>query len=251
MSDFLHAMTLGSRARAARLDPTELRARQKDAPPVRPLALGRFAVIAELKRRSPLDGALDDGAPDRRLAAYRAGGAAAISVLTEPTRFDGSMADLARAARTVDVPVMRKDFLVEPLQVDEARAAGASGVLLIVRILSDDGLRRMCDRAAELGMFALVEVFDEADLDRVGPDTALVGVNARDLGTLRVDRTTLHRLAPRLPDVPVIAESGHHTVDDVRASAALGYRGVLAGTALMRTPDPAAVIAAFRGAACS
>lgn len=251
MSDFLEAMATASRARADALDAGELRSRLRDAPPVRPLALGGFTIVAELKRRSPRDGSLDDGAPERRLAAYARGGANAISVLTEPTRFAGSMADLAAAAQRVDLPVMRKDFLVDPLQIDEARAAGASGVLLIVRLFDATGLARMCDRAAELGMFALVEVFDEADLDRLGSAPALLGVNARDLRTLEIDRRTFRRLAPRLPSVPVIAESGHHTVDDVRESASLGYRGVLVGTALMRDADPAATLVAFRAAACT
>jgi indole-3-glycerol phosphate synthase len=261
MSDFLDTMAAASADRVAALDPASLS--QGALPPV-PLRLGRFDVIAEIKDRSPAEGDLAAPNSDRRARArlYADGGAAAISVLTEPTRFAGSLDHLADVVAAVpEVPVMRKDFLVDPVQVDEARAAGASGVLLIATMLDDALLRRMLDTAFAHGMFVLLESFDREDLRRVellcGEDAyagasadgrLLVGVNTRNLRTLEVDNARLARLAPSLPAVRCVAESGLVTADDAARVASLGYRLALVGTALMRSEDPAGLVAAMRAA---
>jgi indole-3-glycerol phosphate synthase len=224
------------------------------APRLLRLDSGGFDVIAEIKRRSPASGELVEGLDGvgPRAAAYVAGGAAMLSVLTEPSAFRGSLADVADAARAVPVPVMRKDFLVDPYQVLQARVAGAGAVLLVLRILDDTRLVAMLDTAAQARLAVLLEAFDERDLDRCGAVAALaehlgvtflVGVNARDLTTLEVDPSRHERLAGRLPfGVPAVAESGIHSADDVRRLAALGYRAVLVGSALMRAPDPAVLV---------
>jgi indole-3-glycerol phosphate synthase len=229
------------------------------APPLRP---GRFELVAEIKRHSPAEGELG-AATDvaARAAAYAAAGAAAVSVLTEPARFGGSLEDLRTAVSALQgtgVPAMRKDFLVDPWQVLEARAAGAGGVLLIIAMLDDLRLQEMLAAAREQGLFVLLEAFDEADLERAGPLLApgaedgppvLVGVNSRDLRTLAVDPARLARLAPRLPrGVPAVAESGLHTAADAAEAAALGYRLALVGTALMRAQDPGALVGAMLAA---
>ena len=205
MNDFLLQMATASAERAARV--RRYRSADFDRP-VLPLALDAFEVIAEIKARSPAEGALAGAAYDRaeRARQYAAGGAAAISVLTEPSRFDGALEHLAEVAGAVpELPVMRKDFLVEPAQVLEARAAGASGVLLIVGMLADDKLRAMLDAAFEHGLFVLLESFAAADIDRLHAfltprdlDAAagrrlLFGVNARNLRTLEVDPGASHR----------------------------------------------------------
>ena len=192
----------------------------------------------------------------------RAGGAAAISVLTEPSRFDGSLEHLEEVAAAVPgTPVMRKDFLVDPVQILEARSAGASGVLLIAAMLDDRQLRAMLDCAAEHGMFVLLESFDEVDLarssglldnpadrERAGAGQLLFGVNTRNLRTLHVDPERLEKLAPALPAGRCVAESGLHNETDAAAVADLGYRLALVGTALMRSADPAGLVAAMRDA---
>lgn len=265
MMNFLADMAVRSaaRVRAARATQGEaaLLAACRAALPVTPLRLGGFDVIAEVKRSSPAEGALaesDDVAA--RARAYARGGAAAVSVLTEPARFDGSLADLETASaalRGSGVPAMRKDFLVDPWQVLEARAAGAGGVLLIVAMLDDAVFAELLAAAHEQGLFVLLEAFDEADLERAanclpGPaDGAprLVGVNTRDLRTLAVEPARLARLAPLLPrGVPAVAESGLHLPADAAAAAGLGYCAALVGTALMRAEDPGALIAAMRAA---
>jgi indole-3-glycerol phosphate synthase len=251
-------------ARSARSE-AELLAACRAAPRPPPLKLAGFDLIAEIKRHSPAEGALgEDTDVAARAGAYADAGAAAVSVLTEPARFSGSLEDLGVAACALypqGVPAMRKDFLVDPWQVLEARAAGAGGVLLIVAMLSDAALAELLAAAREQGLFVLLEAFDEADLERaanfLAPDApvapVLVGVNTRDLRTLAVDPERLARLAPRLPPgVPAVAESGLHTPADAAAAAALGYRLALVGTALMRAADPAALagamLAAGRGA---
>ena len=226
------------------------------APP--PLRLEGFDLVAEIKRSSPAEGALEaDTDVAARAVGYGAAGAAAVSVLTEPARFGGSLDDLGAAACALyprGVPAMRKDFLVAPWQVLEARAAGAGGVLLIVAMLADAALAELLAAAREQGLFVLLEAFDEADLERAAPllDSApgappvLIGVNSRDLRTLAVDPDRLARLAPRLPPgIPAVAESGLHTAADAAAVAALGYRLALVGTALMRAANPAALAAAM------
>ena len=240
--------------------------------PVVPLSLGSFDVIAEIKQRSPAEGKLGTGHHISngsgyllsdlivRAQAYAAGGAAAISVLTEPSRFDGELSHLEEVVAAVPgTPVMRKDFLVEPVQVLEGRKAGASGVLLITTMLSDAKLRAMLDCAFEHNMFVLLESFDEEDLRRSAgfldaDGDLLIGVNTRDLRTLEVDAERLQRLAPLLPDAKCVAESGLHTAEDAARAKGWGYSMALVGTALMRSDDPAALITAMRdagSAACS
>jgi indole-3-glycerol phosphate synthase len=208
------------------------------------LSSNGFGVIAEAKLASPSEGVLAAGGGDRVAAlsrAYAAGGAAAISVLTEKSRFGGAIDHLEAVAGSVDLPVMRKDFLVDPIQVEEARSAGASGVLLIARLLTGGLLAEMTDLTLTLGMFPLIEIFDEDDLEKtsqVFDRDVLIGVNCRDLTNLGVDRRRFEALAPLLPDgLPAVAESGLESPEDVAAVAALGYRLALVGTALVRSGD--------------
>ncbi len=259
MSDFLQGMAKSSAERAAAARAFT------DADfdrPVVPLMLGAFEVIAEIKERSPAEGDLAQGDGDRvaRAHAYASGGAAAISVLTEPSRFDGELAHLEEVVTAVPgTPVMRKDFLVEPVQVLEARAAGASGVLLITTMLDDDTLRAMLDCAFEHGMFVLLESFDKEDLRRSaqfmdGDGQLLIGVNTRNLRTLAVDTDRLQDLAPHLPDATCVAESGLRVAADAARVMGWGYSMALVGTALMRSEDPAGLIRNMReagAAACS
>jgi indole-3-glycerol phosphate synthase len=255
---FLEDMAAGSRerVRAAKRVRSEAalerEASESPAPPALRLDPSGFDLIAELKLRSPAVGRL--GAPDESAAArvtvYARAGAAAVSVLTEPSRFDGTLEDLIGAARALAplaVPAMRKDFLVDPYQVLEARAAGAGGVLAIVRMLSRVELDALLDCARALGLFVLLEAFDAHDLELVrelvashtGGNLLLAGVNCRDLGTLAVTPGRLLELAPLLPlSVPCVAESGVTSAADVREVAAAGYRLALVGSALMRGGDP-------------
>lgn len=259
MSDFLTTMGDRSRERAAAIA-RRFSASDFDLPLV-PLNTGTFGVIAEIKERSPAAGSLaaDGASRSDRARQYVQAGAAAISVLTEPSSFDGDLSHLEEVVSAVagaDVPVMRKDFLVETKQVQEARAAGASGVLLIVAMLDDKRLADMLACAAEHSLFVLLESFDGQDLertkrfledparaDRVANGQLLIGVNSRDLRTLHVDPARLEDLAARLPESAVtVAESGIESAADVRRVAALGYRAALVGTALMQRADPAALI---------
>jgi len=273
MSGFLDDMARFSALRvtqaAARESFAALERRAKSAPPSPRLRLSKagFDVIAELKLRSPAAGALSEQGEDwlGRVAQYALGGAAAVSVLTEPSRFDGSLEHLRQAALALaplGVPAMRKDFLVDPYQVLEARAAGAGGVLVIVRMLSRSQMSQLLDAAAEHGMFVLLEAFDAADLttakdlltsrsaERPATDGAteaaadlLVGVNCRDLATLEVVQERFEALAPQLPgDWPAVAESGVATAVDARRMRRLGYRLALIGTALMGCDEPAKLL---------
>lgn len=261
MSDFLSAMASASRARvvaAKQREPlTALRARALATPLPAPLQLAAtgFDVIAEIKPSSPARGALTatgrmSAAQARaRAASYAKAGACAISVLTEPARFGGGMDLLAAAASGSTAPVMRKDFLVDPYQLFEARAAGASGVLLIVRILGDELLGELADAAREAQLFVLWEAFDTLDLGRLDavreltPTPRLAGLNARDLVTLQVDLERLSRLAHQFPvEFLRVAESGLSTAEDAARWAACGYRAVLVGEALMRAEDSAALL---------
>jgi len=208
------------------------------------------SVIAEVKRRSPSKGDLAEIADPAALAQqYAAGGAAAISVLTEERRFSGSLADLRAVRAAVDVPVLRKDFIVEPYQVLEARAAGADLVLLIVAALDGDTLRQLHDQARELGMAVLVEVHDEAETERaVALGAELLGVNARNLKTLAVDDDTFGRLAPLVPeDRVLVAESGISGPVDVKRFVAEGAGAVLVGEALVKDGDPEGAVRAMTG----
>lgn len=241
------------------------RARRLSAPPPLQLSPAGFDLIAEVKLRSPALGTLAGSSLQvaAQARAYARGGAAALSVLTEPAEFRGELDHLVEAAAAAaPVPVMRKDFLVLPYQLCEARVSGASGVLLIAALLDDAALREMLDLALELGLFVLVEVFDRADLDRAlaalataGPALEqdrcrwLIGVNCRDLRSLAVDFGRFAELAPALPqDVPLVAESGVQTEEEAAQVAALGYRLALVGTALMRATDPAAKLAGLLAA---
>lgn len=223
------------------------------APPLDPMPHLRAAgssVIAEVKRRSPSKGHLADIPEPATLAAhYAAGGAAAISVLTEQRRFSGSLADLVAVRAAVDVPVLRKDFIVTEYQLVEARAAGADLALLIVAALDDDDLRRLYDVALDLGLTPLIEVHDEPETERaVALGAELVGVNARNLKTLAVDDATFGRLAPLLPDDRVkVAESGITGPDDVARFVGEGARAVLVGEALVKDGDPRGAVAAMTG----
>ncbi len=262
MSDFLQTMASSSAERAAAA-PRSFSSSDLDKP-LLPLTLGAFDVIAEIKDRSPAEGKLRGAGGGRasRAQAYAAGGAAAISVLTEPSRFDGDLADLEEVVAAVpDTPVMRKDFLVEPVQVIEARKAGASGVLLIATMLGDTKLREMLDCAWEHGMFVLLESFDEDDLrrssallagavdgDRAESGQLLFGVNTRNLRTLEVDPERLLNLAPALPQARCVAESGLLQATDAARVSRWGYKAALVGSALMRSDDPAALIEAMREA---
>lgn len=258
MPDFLSEMRDRSLARAsdaARAVPErQLRDVVAGLPRQPPFPADGFLLIAEVKRTSPAAGALADPGLDivQSARAYVHGGAAVISVLTEPSRFQGSIDDLRHVARAVAAPVMRKDFLTDPYQVLEARAAGAAGVLLIVKMLNDASLRAMLGEASRLGMFSLIESFDLEDLERsallLGTATdavrarVLLGLNSRDLRDLRVRPQRLAELAAGFPaGYRRIAESGIQSPADAHHAAALGYSGILVGTALMRAQDPAAL----------
>jgi indole-3-glycerol phosphate synthase len=232
----------------------ELRAALADVdPPLDPMPHFRApgsSVIAEVKRRSPSKGDLADIPDPAALALeYAAGGAAAISVLTERRRFGGSLDDLHAVRAVVDVPVLRKDFIVTSYQLVEARAAGADLALLIVAALDDDTLRRLHDEAGELGLTVLVEVHDEAETERaVALGAELIGVNARNLKTLDVDDTTFARLAPQVPDDRVlVAESGISGPTDVKRFVAEGAHAVLVGEALVKAGAPREAVAAMTG----
>ena len=263
MSDFLQSMAALSAERAAAAAVPDV----VNAKPVVPLALGAFDVIAEIKDHSPAEGELASANIERTTQAqrYATGGAAAISVLTEPSRFAGSLQHLVEVVDAVpDTPVMRKDFLVEPVQVLEARSAGASGVLLIATMLDDAKLADMLECAFEHDMFVLLEAFDAEDLERVARlfdysmhqeraerGQFLVGVNTRNLRTLKVDAGRLEQLAALLPHAKCVAESGLHSANDAATVASLGYHLALVGTALMRSDDPAMLVADMRAAGSS
>jgi indole-3-glycerol phosphate synthase len=209
-----------------------------------------LSVIAEVKRRSPSKGALADiPDPAALAAAYHAGGADAISVLTEQRRFGGSLDDLRAVRAAVPTPLLRKDFVVTGYQLLEARAAGADLVLLIVAALDDALLRDLHDQARELGLTVLTEVHDEDEVGRaLDADADLVGVNARNLKTLDIDPEVFGRLVDLLPDdVVTVAESGIAGVDDAARYADLGADVVLVGEALVKDGDPRAAVASLRG----
>jgi indole-3-glycerol phosphate synthase len=257
VSDFLTAMGEASAQRARLVKETigeqALDTRAEAAPPPLPLSLASdgFDLIAEAKLASPSEGALVTGPANAErvvdlASTYAAHGAVAVSVLTEPTRFAGDLEHLRETAAATTVPVMRKDFLVDPIQVLEARAAGASGVLLIATLLPGELLVEMTDRTLDLGMFVLVEVFDRSDLQtavRVFDREVMVGVNSRDLTTLEVDTTRFETLAPHLPDhLPAVAESGIGSPGEAAFVADLGYRLALVGSSLVSDPDPGALL---------
>jgi indole-3-glycerol phosphate synthase len=207
-------------------------------------------VIAEVKRRSPSAGEIrgDAGAADVARA-YATAGARAVSVLTDGEFFGGALSDLESSAQAVTIPLLRKDFTIDALQVYEARAAGASAVLLIVRLLDDGELRDFAALAAELQLAAVVEVHDEAEVERaLRAGARIVGVNNRDLATFTTDLGVTERLARYVPaDVVLVGESGVSEVADVERLAAAGADAVLVGEALMRAADAAALMGALGG----
>jgi indole-3-glycerol phosphate synthase len=206
---------------------------------------GRVNIIAECKRRSPSRGVLAaDYDPVAIARQYEAGGAVAVSVLTEPTFFDGALAHLTAVREHVGLPVLRKDFIVDEYQLLEARAAGADAVLLIVAALEQPELIRLRERADAVGLAALIEVHDEEELSRaVDCGARLVGVNNRNLRTLAVDVDGSDRLAARLPsDVVGVSESGLRTRADLERLAAAGYKAFLIGERFMTAPQPAQAI---------
>jgi indole-3-glycerol phosphate synthase len=208
------------------------------------------AVIAEIKRASPSKGPLNEDLDAAVLArAYAEGGAAAISVLTEPERFRGSLDDM-KAALPAGPPVLRKDFILDPFQVLESRAEGADAILLIVRTLGDE-LAALFAATKALGMGALVEVFDEADLERaLGVGAEVIGINHRDLESFDVDPERTAKLAPLVPEgVTVVGLSGVETRADVEQLAAAGAHAVLVGEALVTAADPVAQLRLLRGVA--
>jgi indole-3-glycerol phosphate synthase len=206
---------------------------------------GRVNVIAECKRRSPSKGVLAaDYDPVRIAASYEAGGAAAISVLTEPTFFDGALEHLAAVRVAVGLPLLRKDFIVEDYQLFEARAAGADAVLLIVAALEQRDLEGLQRRAAELGLAVLVEVHDEQELTRaIDAGARVIGVNNRNLRTLSVDVDGSYRLVARIPRSAVaVSESGLKSRAELERLSAAGYRAFLIGERFMTDPDPAGAL---------
>lgn len=202
-------------------------------------------VIAEVKRSSPSKGSINPGlAVQDQVIAYERGGAAAISILTEPTRFSGSNADLTAARSTCSLPLLKKDFHVDPLQIVEAKGLGASAALVIVRAVAPTRLRELVDTSRSVGIELLVEVRDENELQlALALGAEVIGVNNRDLETLEIDSTTATRLLPLIPEAVIaVAESGMKTADDVRAVAAVGADAVLVGSELSASANPEAAV---------
>jgi indole-3-glycerol phosphate synthase len=206
---------------------------------------GPMALIAEIKQASPSAGIIREQADIRRIAgAYQTAGACAISVLTEAHFFHGELSHLRQVKDAVSVPVLQKDFIIDPFQIYEGRAAGADAVLLIAAMLSSDQLGEFAELARRLALVPLVEVHDEEDLTKISSlDLPLIGINNRNLKTLGVDLETTFRLFGRIrPGTVVISESGIKNHEDVTRLQEAGVRGILVGEVLMRSPDPAAKI---------
>lgn len=258
MATYLDGILLAHRVRAAADQRAEadLRRAADAAPPARGFAdalrsADGLGVIAEVKRRSPSKGDLfADLDPATLARQYAAGGATCLSVLTDEQHFGGSAADLAAARAGCDLPVLRKDFTVSAHDVLDARAMGADCVLLIAAALDDDELATFHRLATDVGFDALVEIHDEAELERaLAVGAALVGVNQRDLVTFEVDHERALRMASQLPDhVVSVAESGVRGPEDAAALHAAGYDAVLVGESLVTSGDPAAAVAALRTA---
>jgi len=249
--------------RKSRLPLGELRARCRDLPPARdfrgalrrgsdPTArrAGALRVIAEVKKASPSRGVIRaDFQPAALAAAYAAAGASAVSVLTDGPFFQGSLDDLAAVRRAVALPLLRKDFHLEPYQLFEARAAGADAVLLIVAALAPAALAELAGLAAELGLGALIEVHRAEELETARSARAeIIGINNRDLRSFEVRLETTLELAPQAPaEAVLVGESGVLTADDARRLAAAGVDAILAGEGLLRQPDVGAALRALRG----
>jgi len=219
--------------------------------PVQPfsdaLSGGGLSIIAEVKRRSPSRGVLATGLDAVAQARiYESAGANAISVLTEPKHFDGSLDDLAEVRDAVSIPVLRKDFLLQPAQLWEARAFGADAVLLIVAILGRDRLGLMMEAAVDAGVDALVEAHDSVEAEiALDAGATLIGVNNRDLTTFTTDLAVAESIADAImrPGITTVAESGIHTSGDAERMSSAGYDAILVGEALIVAPDPAAMLA--------
>jgi indole-3-glycerol phosphate synthase len=260
MAQYLSEIVAAHRAVAEedRRDPDALEEAALAAPAATPFARTLaavaaergLAVIAEVKRRSPSKGDLAPGLDPAAVAAeYAAGGAACLSVLTDSRFFGGSPDDLVAARRAAGLPVLRKDFTVCRADVCDARLMGADAVLLIVAALGDDELASFLALAGRLGLDALVEVHDDADLERaLAAGASLVGVNQRDLATFAVDGARAERMAARIPaGVVAVAESGIGGADDAARLAAAGYQAILVGESVVTAPDRAAAVAALGG----
>jgi indole-3-glycerol phosphate synthase len=233
------------RGRVAERELIEQSRRRLPRPFLGALSPGGRGIIAELKRKSPSRGILRrDYRPVEIAAGYQAAGARALSVLTDAPYFGGSLEDLREAREATSLPVLRKDFIIDEYQVAEAAAAGADAILLIVAALDDRQLRLLFNRAAELGLDALVEVHSEEELERAAALGArLIGVNNRDLATLEVSIETSLRLAPRLPaGTLAVSESGLRSRADLERLEAAGYRAFLIGESFLAAPDPAAAL---------
>ena len=203
---------------------------------------GPMALIAEIKKASPSAGIIRESADMGRIAcAYQAGGASAISVLTEAHFFQGALSHLRQVKEAVSLPVLQKDFVIDPFQIYEGRMAGADAILLIAAILDPRQLREFAELAGGLGLVPLVEIHDEEDLKKIsGLDLALIGINNRNLKTLEVNLETTFGLIERVcPGATVISESGITNRNDVKRLQEAGAKGILVGEVLMRAPDPA------------
>ncbi len=254
MTNVLDDIVVGVREdlaeRAAAIGIDDVKAAARAAPPAldayAALRAPGVAVIAEVKRSSPSKGALASiPAPDRLAAEYELGGARVVSVLTEGRRFGGSLADLRSVRAAVSIPVLRKDFVVSSYQVHEARAYGADLVLLIVAALEQNALVSLRERVESLGMTALVEVHDEYEASRaLDAGARVIGINARNLKTLQVDRNAFERVAPGLPGhVVKVAESGVRGAHDLIAYASAGADAVLVGEGLVTSGNPRQAVA--------
>ncbi|MFN2635977.1 MAG: indole-3-glycerol-phosphate synthase [Gemmatimonadaceae bacterium] len=250
-SGTLGALTDEARGRAATLRGRSEELKRAAANAVDPAAFGAalrkgdIAVIAELKRASPSKGVIDstlDAA--NQASAYEQGGAAAVSILTEPSRFAGSNEDLVQARAAVRLPLLKKDFHVDPLQLLEARALGASAALIIVRAVAPSELAVLMNTAADIGLEVLVEIRDRNELDRaLSLGAKIIGVNNRDLETLEIDPERSLRLLPQIPrDVVAVAESGVRSLRDVEDVAAAGADAVLVGSHVSSATDPESAV---------
>jgi indole-3-glycerol phosphate synthase len=204
-----------------------------------------MAVIAEIKHASPSAGIIKEGVDLRKLAfEYEKGGASAVSVLTEPHFFKGEITHLRQVKEMTSLPVLQKDFIIDPFQIYEGRTSGADAVLLIAALLDREQLRDFVNLARSFSMTPLVEIHNEDDLEKIANlDLSLIGVNNRDLRTLQVDLKTTLRLKREIsPEIKVISESGIKSSQDVRLLREAGIDGILVGETLMRSPDPSSKI---------